>query len=143
MADDIPINDTLTIPAAEVWFTASKSSGPGGQHVNKVESRITLHFDVPSSPTLTDDQRRRIAARLPTRINRDGILKLHVQLHRSQAANREEARERFATLLREALVRRKRRKKTRKPRSADRKRLDAKRRRSDLKRGRSGGFDDG
>ena len=137
MAEDIEIDDRLTIPAAEVSFAASRSSGPGGQHVNKTSSRITLLFDVRESAVLSEDQKRRIEARLPTRINRDGVLRLHVQLHRSQAANRDEARTRFAALLREALKRQPRRKKTRKPRSADRRRLEQKRRRSDLKRSRS------
>ena len=137
MADDIEINDALTIPAAELWFTVSRSSGPGGQNVNKVSSRVSLHFDVAGSPTLSDDQRRRIASRLATRVNRDGVLSLHVQLHRSQATNRIEALERFAVLLREALKRRTPRRKTRKPRSANRRRLEQKKRRGDLKRTRS------
>ena len=142
MADDIEINDTLTIPASEVWFTVSRSSGPGGQNVNKVSSRVSLHFNFAESPTLSDYQKHRIAGRLATRINRDGILYLHVQLHRSQATNRAEALERFALLMREALKRRTPRKKTRKPRSADRRRLEQKRRRSKLKQTRSGGASD-
>jgi len=133
----LQINDELSIPEAELRFTASRSSGPGGQHVNKVNSRVTLHFDVDFAPSLNDAQRRRIRARLPTRINKDGILKLHAQRHRSQSANRELLKERFVEILAWALSYQRRRKKTVTPRSAKKRRLQETRRRSDLKRLRS------
>ena len=137
----IEINEQLAIPEEELSFTASRSAGPGGQHVNKVSSRITLHFDLLGSPTLTDGQKQRLTARLPTRITKRGVLQLHCQKHRSQAANRIEIVERFALLLREALRRRRPRKKTRKPRAAQEKRLEQKRRRGELKRTRRTGSD--
>ena len=132
----IEVSQTLSIPEREIWFTASRSSGPGGQHVNKVSTRVTLHFDYRNSPSLTDAQKRRVAARLRTRINRDGILLLHCQRHRSRAANREELIHRFAGLLREALARRRRRIATRPTRGSEERRLREKRRRGQLKRKR-------
>lgn len=132
----VRINAGLEIPLDEVRFTASRAGGPGGQHVNKVNSRITLHFDVDGSPSLDDDQRRRLHARLPTRIGRDGVLRLHVQAHRSQARNREVAVERFAELLSDALRPRRPRKPTRVSRTQKERRLESKRRRSDTKQSR-------
>jgi ribosome-associated protein len=133
----IEINRQLSVPEEELSFTASRSSGPGGQHVNKASTRVTLHFDVQSSPSLSEYQKRRIVSRLSTRINRDGVLKLHCQRHRSQSANREELVRRFADLLGEALRRRRARKKTRPSREAVERRLDDKKRRGRLKRERS------
>jgi len=133
----IEINDNLSIPEWELEFTASRSAGPGGQHVNKVNSRVTLHFDVTESPSLSDAQRQRILRRLATRITKEGMLKLHAQRHRSQVANRRDLVERFALLLREALARPKPRRKTRPSRTAKTRRRDDKRQRGALKRGRS------
>ncbi len=133
----IEINDALSIPNGELWFIASRSSGPGGQHVNKVNSRVTLHFDCRNSPSLSTTQRRRITHRLATRINKDGLLLLRCQIHRSQTANREELVRRFVALLREALRSRKRRIVTRPSQNAIRRRLDQKRQRGQLKRIRS------
>jgi ribosome-associated protein len=134
----IRINDRLSIPRGELRFTASRSSGPGGQHVNKVSSRVTLRFDLWDSPSLTDAQKRRIARKLATRITKEGLLMLHAQRHRSQAANRALLIERFADLLREALRRRRTRRKTRPTEAAVRRRLEQKRLRGRLKRQRSG-----
>lgn len=132
----IEINDQLSIDEDELTFTASRSAGPGGQHVNKTSSRITLRFDVAGSPSLDEEQRAKICERLPTRITKDGVLWLHAQRHRSQRRNREAATERFADLLREALDEAPPRKKTRTPRSVKRRRLEAKKRRAEKKRGR-------
>jgi len=133
----IRINDQLSIPAGELRYSASRSSGPGGQHVNKVSSRVTLHFDVAASPTLDEAQKQRLLARLPTRIDKRGVLRLHCQKHRSQAANKELLGERFGALLCEALHRPKRRRKTRRTRAAVERRLRQKKRRAQLKRDRS------
>lgn len=133
----IRIDDDVAIPESELEFTASRSSGPGGQHVNKASTRVTLSFDLRGSSSLDERQKRRITSRLSTRVTKDGVLKLHAQRHRSRSANREELVERFAALLREALRRRKRRRKTRPPRSAVERRLEDKRRRSRLKERRS------
>jgi len=133
----IEINDHLSIPEDELTFTASRSGGPGGQNVNKVNTRVMLRFDVANSPSLTEWQRERILSRLHTRITREGVLVIASQRHRTQATNRGAATERFAELLREALTRAKPRKETRVPRAAKERRLESKKRRGRLKKLRS------
>jgi ribosome-associated protein len=136
----IAIDESLAIPDEEVTFTTSRSGGPGGQNVNKLETRVTLRFDLAGSPSLAPEQKARLAERLATRITREGILQVTSQKHRTQAANREAAVERFAELLRENLREEPPRKKTRPSRAAKARRLDAKRRQSQRKRERSAGF---
>ncbi len=100
----IDVTPGLAIPDAELSFAASRSGGPGGQNVNKVATKVTLSFAVASSPSLTDEQRRRILARLATRISKDGVLRVVSQRHRTQGANRAAALERFVALLAAALA---------------------------------------
>jgi ribosome-associated protein len=132
----ILVTDRLAIPSEELSFTASRSSGPGGQNVNKLSTRVTLQFDVLRSPSLTEDQRQRIFAKLKSRISKDGVLRVSCQQSRSQAANRDRAVERFVELLRQALRRRRRRKRTAVPASARERRLEEKKRRSRVKAAR-------
>jgi ribosome-associated protein len=132
----IEITPHLSIPEDELTIKATRSSGPGGQHVNKVSTRILLEFDVDSSPSLTTTQKRRIREHLSTRIALDGRLRIRCQRHRSQAANRREVVERFVALLQQALKPRPRRVKTRVPRGERARRLDSKRKRSEQKRRR-------
>ena len=134
----IHINDKLSIPDDELRFRASRSSGPGGQHVNKVNSRVTLRFDLEQSPSLTETQKQRIANTLATRITKEGLLTLHAQRHRSQAANRALLLERFVDLLRAALRPRRKRRRTKPTRATVQRRLEQKQRRSRLKRQRGG-----
>ena len=138
----IRINDRVGIPEEELRFRFSASSGPGGQHVNKVETRVTLLFDVDESPSLCEEDRRRVMTRLSSRIGRNGVLRVVSQRHRSQRANREAAIERFAELLREALRREKTRRPTRPSRAARETRIRDKKKRSRLKRERSKPLDD-
>ena len=126
----------VEIPESELAFSTSRSSGPGGQNVNKVETRVTLRFDLEASDSLSDAQRERVRRKLASRINKEGILRVVSQKHRTQAANRDAARERFVTLLRDALTESRPRKRTRVSKAAKRKRLEDKRRRSQLKRDR-------
>jgi ribosome-associated protein len=133
----IPIDDTLSIPDEEVSFATSRSGGPGGQNVNKLETRVTVRFDLAGSTVLSEEQKARLRERLATRITRDGVLQVTSQRHRSQGANRDAAVERFAELLRESLREEPPRKKTRPSRAAKARRLDAKRRQSQRKRERS------
>ena len=133
----IPIDDTLAIPDEEVTFATSRSGGPGGQNVNKLETRVTLRFDLAGSAVLSEEQKARLRERLATRITRDGVLQVSSQKHRSQGANRDAAVERFAELLRENLREEPPRKKTRPSRAAKARRLDEKRRQSQRKRERS------
>ena len=83
----------------ELRFTASTASGPGGQHVNKVSTRITLLFDLDGSPSLSDSQKARIHASLSSRIGKDGVLRVVAQTTRSQLTNKGLAVERFVALL--------------------------------------------
>jgi ribosome-associated protein len=126
----LEINRHLTLPEQELTFTASRSSGPGGQHVNKSNTRVTLSFDVGQSPFLSPEQRDKILSRLENRISKDGILQISVQDARSQRANREIAIQRFVDLLRSALKERPPRKRKKTSRAAHQRRLDKKRRRS-------------
>jgi ribosome-associated protein len=132
----IPIDEELAISDEEVAFTTSRSGGPGGQNVNKLETRVTLRFDLDGSPSLSEEQKARLRQRLATRITKQGVLHVTAQRHRTQAANREAAVERFAELLRENLREEAPRKKTRPSRAAKTRRLEAKRRRSLRKRER-------
>ncbi|MFO0972874.1 MAG: alternative ribosome rescue aminoacyl-tRNA hydrolase ArfB [Phycisphaerae bacterium] len=118
-------------------FTFDRSSGPGGQNVNKVNTRVTLLFDFERAAGFSNEQRAHIRQRLATRLDRDGRLRIFAQTHRSQAANREASIERLIELLATALAPRKARRPTRVPRSAHRDRLDQKGRRSQTKRLRS------
>jgi ribosome-associated protein len=129
----IAINDELSIPENELTFTASRSGGPGGQNVNKVSSRVTLTFDLAHSPSLSDDQRRRISERLKSRINKDGVLRVVSQRTRSQELNREDAVTIFVELMRRALIVEKKRVKTRVPQAAHVRRLEEKKKRTVVK----------
>ncbi len=128
------INRNTFIPDNELNFRFSSSSKPGGQNVNKVNTRVTVLFDVDSSSGLSVRQKQRIHKKLGKRINREGILQVSSQRHRSQSANREDAVNRLAAMIRKALRRKPRRKKTRPPRRANEKRLREKKRRGRLKR---------
>jgi len=132
----IEIGEGLEIPEAELSFATGPSSGPGGQNVNKVETKVTLAFDLAASPSLSDQQRQRIADRLGSRLTKAGVLRVTSQRHRTQAANRKAAVERFAELLAGALAEDPERRPTRPPAAARRRRLEAKRRRGRRKRER-------
>ena len=134
------VTDQLTIPEEELRFTATRSSGPGGQNVNKVSTRVTLWFDVANSQSLSVPQKERISTRLPTRVSKKGVLRVISQKYRSQAANRETAVERFVELLRQALKEEKPRRKAKVSRAAKQRRLAEKKRRSQKKRERSQGI---
>jgi ribosome-associated protein len=130
------INNQVSIPLAELSFRFSRSSGPGGQHVQKSSTRVELLFDVANSPSLSESQRARVLERLSGYIDSAGVLRLVAQSERSQLRNREEAVTRFQTLMRRALKRRKRRKPTRPTAASKERRLREKRRRSEIKQKR-------
>jgi ribosome-associated protein len=131
------INDRISIPEEELFFTASRSSGPGGQKVNKVSTRVTLWFDVLASPSLSQEEKERILEKLSTRINKEGRLWVTAQQSRSQSSNRELAKNRLAELLNEALIRPRARRKTRIPQRVREQRLTDKKKQGQLKAGRS------
>jgi ribosome-associated protein len=129
----------IEIPDEEITFTASRSGGPGGQNVNKVSSRITLEFDVRQTKTLSEDQRRRVLARLATRINKDGVMRVVSQRTRSQDLNRSDALARFIELMEAALRVERARVPTRGPHAVQERRLTLKKTRSETKRLRRAG----
>ncbi|HVT17329.1 MAG TPA: alternative ribosome rescue aminoacyl-tRNA hydrolase ArfB [Thermoanaerobaculia bacterium] len=133
----IRIDDELAIPEEELSFSASRSGGPGGQNVNKVETRVTLRFDVAGSPSLSQRQRELLRERLASRISRAGLLQVTAQRHRTQAANREAATERFVELVADALRESEVRRRTRVPRAARERRLQTKALRGRRKRERA------
>ncbi len=133
----IHISNHCEIREDELVFTASRSSGPGGQNVNKVSSRVSLEFDVDCSPSLTDAQRHLIHARLGTRLSKEGILRIVSQQTRSQPENKQLAVNRFTELLRQALKPLPVRRKTKRTRASHERRLEEKRRKGTIKRERS------
>jgi ribosome-associated protein len=133
----IEIPGKLTIPENEIRFTFSRSSGPGGQNVNKVNSRVTLWFAVQDSAALTEMQKQKIRSRLANRINEAGILSISAENFRTQRANREEAIQRFQSLVAAALTEKPVRKKTRISKRIQEKRLLAKKRRGMKKSARA------
>ena len=140
----IVINASTSIPDTEIQFSVARSAGPGGQNVNKVNSRVILEFDLNNCSALTLYQRRRIGEYLSTRINKQGILRLQAQRHRSQIANRAELVERFVELLQKALQQKRYRVPTKVPARVREKRLEEKKMRTQTKRIRQAprNFDD-
>ena len=132
----LTITSHLSISFSEISFRTSRSGGPGGQNVNKVETKVEILFDANNSPSLTDIQRSIILERLKGRIDSSGILRVTAQRSRSQFQNKEFAVERFVELLRNALKPRKARIETKPTRLAKAKRLLAKRRQSEKKQSR-------
>jgi ribosome-associated protein len=132
--DSIPINRRFSLPRSELRFRASRSGGPGGQHVNTASTRIQVSWDVAGSPSLSERRRQLLLARLGHRLDQHGVLQLAVDTHRSQHRNREEAVERLAAIVTEALRPVRKRKPTRPPKAAKEKRLREKKHRADVKK---------
>jgi len=133
----VQVLEDLEIPDDELDFATSRSSGPGGQNVNKVNTRVTVLFNVDQSAALSPEQRGLLHAGLGGRISRAGVLRVVSQRHRTQLANREAALERFVQLLRDALTEKPERIPPKVPRQSKERRLEEKRRRATLKRERS------
>ncbi|MGD8500508.1 MAG: alternative ribosome rescue aminoacyl-tRNA hydrolase ArfB [Phycisphaerales bacterium] len=133
----IEITNGIFISGDELVFKASRSGGPGGQNVNKVNTRVTLFFDVANCGSFSDAQKQRLLARLATRADKNGVLRVVSQKFRTQKANRRVAVERLQRLLAGALKTRPVREKTRIPYAVKQRRLEEKRRRSLLKQQRA------
>jgi len=132
----LEVSPELRIPLSELLYRASRSGGPGGQHVNTSSSRIEVWWDVGGSPSLTDEQRSQLLQRLASRLDSSGRLRLVASGSRSQLRNREEATERLRAVIAGALVVRKKRRPTKPSRAAKDARLEAKRRRAATKQRR-------
>jgi ribosome-associated protein len=127
----------IFIPEDELVFKFSRGGGPGGQNVNKVNTRVTVLFDVANATSLSDVQKGQILKGLASRADRNGVIRVVSQQYRTQRANRRTAVERLEELLWRALKKKKERRKTKVPEAAKRKRLEEKRRRGFLKKQRA------
>jgi ribosome-associated protein len=126
----------MAIPRSELIAKASRSSGAGGQHVNKTASRVEITWNVATSKALSDDQRQLLTDRLASRLSTEGSVRVVASEMRSQRQNRDRAEARLADLIRRALIVRKKRKPTRRPRAADEARLASKKLHSKKKQDR-------
>ena len=132
----LEITPTLQIDDRELEERFVRASGPGGQNVNKVSTAVQLRFDVGRSRTLTDEVRTRLRTIAGSRMTDEDVLVIDARSHRTQGQNREEARARLAEFIRRALVRPKRRHKTRPGAAAKQRRLDTKKLRAKTKEAR-------
>lgn len=119
--------------SSELSYTASQSGGPGGQNVNKVNTKITLRFDIGNSTLLNEDEKQRLRDKLSNKISNDDILIITAESERTQLKNKEEATRKFYSLLKQAFTKKKKRKATKPTKAAKQKRLKEKRIQSEKK----------
>ena len=132
------VTDTISIDDAELSESFVRSSGPGGQNVNKVSSAVQLRFDVRHSPSLPNDVAVRLMRLAGKRLTKDDVIVIIAQSHRAQERNRADARERLFDLIRQAAVRPVPRRATKVPKAQKRKRIEGKKHRSTIKQLRGG-----
>ncbi len=132
----IYISDRIRIPECEIEEKFVRSSGPGGQNVNKVSTAVQIRFNVRTSPSIPDDIKHRIFKLFGNRISNEGFIAVVSEMHRTQLQNREEAMRRFIDLIKAATYKPKPRKKTKATFSSKKRRLESKRRISQIKRDR-------
>jgi ribosome-associated protein len=135
MSKDLVVNHRITIADSELEEQFIRSSGPGGQNVNKVSSAVQLRFNVLTARGLTDHAREALLR--GGRLTREGVLVITAQRFREQERNRQDARDRLVAIVREAATPRRERRPTKVPKSSKRKRLDSKKHRAGIKQGRS------
>ncbi|QEG39938.1 alternative ribosome rescue aminoacyl-tRNA hydrolase ArfB [Roseimaritima ulvae] len=132
--DNLVINRRLTIPASQLSVSFARSSGPGGQNVNKVNSKVTLRWQIRDQPLISRAWRERFLQRFGTRVNVRGELVVSSERYRDQPRNLEDCREKLAEMLRQVASAPQIRKKTKPTLGSKRRRLDAKKRQSQKKR---------
>ena len=128
------VTPRISIAEAELVEEFIRSSGPGGQHVNKTSTAVRLSFDAWNSPSLPDDVRHRLLRNAGSRATSQGVIQIESESHRSQKQNREAARERLAEMIRAAARPPKKRAKTRPSKASKERRLSGKKARGDIKR---------
>jgi ribosome-associated protein len=133
----LAVNESVSIPRSELDVRVSRSSGAGGQHVNKTSSRVEIFWNIVASRALTEEQRARLLAKLESRLTGEGSIRVVASDLRSQTRNRDLAEERLAELVRRALIVPRKRRATKPTRASKEARLDSKKRHSDKKRSRS------
>src|SRR5215212_1306287 len=126
----LEITPDIAIDEGELSERFVRASGPGGQNVNKVSTAVELRFDMAQSNAIPEDAKARLRTLAGTRMTSDGVLVIDARRHRTQAQNREDARERLAELIRQSLVRRRRRRKTKPTKGAVERRIESKQKRS-------------
>jgi ribosome-associated protein len=138
MSDGAPlfVSHELSIPRSELEFRATRAGGPGGQHVNTSSTRIELLWDLARSAAISDETRERLIAKLGSRLDAEGRVRIVASEHRSQLQNRIAAEKRLAEVVARALVVPKKRRPTRPTRAAKERRISEKKRRSETKRNR-------
>ena len=130
------INESLSIPRSELDVRVSRSSGAGGQHVNKTSSRVEIFWNIPASRALSEEEKAGVLERLASKLTTEGSVRIVASDMRSQSRNRDLAEERLAELVRRALVVPKKRRPTRPTRASKEARLEGKKRQSHKKRER-------
>jgi ribosome-associated protein len=133
-SDGLVISDRIVILLAEIEITFTRSSGPGGQHVNKTSTRAEIAFDLAHSPSIPEQDRAWLTTRLASKLDTEGRIRIAAQEYRSQLRNKQAAIERLQTMLQEALKRPKKRKRSKPTRSSVEARLTSKKRAGDIKK---------
>ena len=134
--DELVVSPSILIPLSEIEIAFTRSSGPGGQHVNKTSTRAEITFDLKNSPSIPEQDRVWLLSRLATKLDSDGRIHIAAQEYRSPLRNKQKAIERLEAMLQEAIKRPKKRKKSKPTKSSVEARLKSKKKASDIKKQR-------